>query len=437
MRKEIDHSVLEGDNIVTVKNEYVELGINLALGGAVTYFAEHGRPNLINSADWGRQVQMSFYSGPVPFEPDGHEVSQSWKSLGWNPIQCGDCYGNRSEILLCERENGKIHVKCRPMHWPLDNFPGECTFEEWFELDGKSVKVHARLNNDRPDKTLYSARSQELPAVYTNGVWYKLVSYVGTKPFTGDDVTVLVDKDDGKGWPWIDYRPTESWAALLDDDNYGLGVCNPYTNHFIGGFAGLPKGKGGPKDGPTGYISPLLTEILDPDIVYDYYYTLTAGTLEEIRAYALTQVKPQTREFSFSENRSHWHYGKINDMGWKHGSLEFDFSSGDTLRSPEYFYDKIQTLSFVGDIISDGDVNCVLHARIYEPISGGTTNTVEATRNFVLHPNDTDDGMSYETMVVFGEPLVNVMGFSIEFSGAGHARLSGISIGSENPDENE
>jgi hypothetical protein len=53
------------------------------------------------------------------------------------------------------------------------------------------------LNNNRPIEKAYEARRQELPAVYTNGEWYKGVSYVGKKPFTKDDLTVLVDKDDG------------------------------------------------------------------------------------------------------------------------------------------------------------------------------------------------------------------------------------------------
>ena len=102
----IDHTVLSDDHIIYTENEKLRLGVNLALGGAVTYLAEHGKPNLINSYDWGRQVQMSFYSGPNPFEPAGSTVLESWKYLGWNPIQCGDCFGHRSEILDYRCENG-------------------------------------------------------------------------------------------------------------------------------------------------------------------------------------------------------------------------------------------------------------------------------------------------------------------------------------------
>ncbi|MBQ3079438.1 MAG: hypothetical protein IJC48_05480 [Clostridia bacterium] len=90
---------LKDENIVWIENEYLRLGANLALGGALTYLAEHGKDNLINSFDWGRQVQMSFYGFPNPYCPEGFEVKESWKYLGWNPIQSGDCYGHRSDIL--------------------------------------------------------------------------------------------------------------------------------------------------------------------------------------------------------------------------------------------------------------------------------------------------------------------------------------------------
>lgn len=116
-REKIDHSVLQDENIIYIENDCIRLGVNLALGGVVTYLAEHGKPNLINSHDWGRQVQMSFYSGPTPFEPDGAEVDEGWKGLGWNPIQCGDCYGHRSTLLEHRCEDGGIYVRCIPMHY--------------------------------------------------------------------------------------------------------------------------------------------------------------------------------------------------------------------------------------------------------------------------------------------------------------------------------
>ena len=62
----VDLSFLDDDHIVYVENEHIRLGVNLALGGAITYLAAQGGKNLINSYDWGRQVQLSFYGLPRP-----------------------------------------------------------------------------------------------------------------------------------------------------------------------------------------------------------------------------------------------------------------------------------------------------------------------------------------------------------------------------------
>ena len=50
----------------------VRVGMDLTLGGAATFISSKDHPgNIINSADLGRQIQMSHYSGPWPFEVGG------------------------------------------------------------------------------------------------------------------------------------------------------------------------------------------------------------------------------------------------------------------------------------------------------------------------------------------------------------------------------
>ncbi len=426
MEKAIDHSVLTGDYITWAENEYIKLGVNLGLGGAVTYLAEHGQKNLINSADWGRQVQMSFYSHPVPFHPEGHDMRESWKYIGWNPIQCGDCYGNRSQILEYENKGDSIYVKCIPMHWPLDNYPGECTFETWYKLVGKRVDVIAKINNARPDTTKYEARHQELPAVYTNGEWYKIISYIGNKPFSEDNTKVLIDIDDGKGWPWITFRPTENWAALLNCDNYGLGIMNPITNNFLGGFAGQ-KGSGGEKDGPTGYLSPTLAEVLDYNIVYDYNYSLIVGNVEEIRKTACEIAPPTKRKFSFDGTRDHWSYRGITDKGFPvPGFLEFDFNAGNSLAAPELFWKNLSGIKFDGIFTSDseitGKVTVVLydgqcHERGYQ----------YPTKSFPFSFNGSNERKTYTASI--GETgEFGIVGLYVEAGCAGHAKIFGIEL---------
>ena len=39
------------------------------------------------------------------------------------------------------------------LHWPLENVPGECTYESWTTLDGANVTMRFRATNARPDRT--------------------------------------------------------------------------------------------------------------------------------------------------------------------------------------------------------------------------------------------------------------------------------------------
>jgi hypothetical protein len=55
-----------------LKNSLVRLGVDLGQGGAITYLSKAtDEVDLVNSFDRGRQIQMSDYSGPVLFEPNG------------------------------------------------------------------------------------------------------------------------------------------------------------------------------------------------------------------------------------------------------------------------------------------------------------------------------------------------------------------------------
>ncbi len=298
-------------------NGQIKLGANLQIGGAITYIAESGDGiNVINSHDWGRQVQMSFYSGPNPFEPNGKQPRDDWKFLGWNPIQSGDCYGNQSKVIEHKNDGKSIYLKCIPMHWPLENQPGECTFECWYTLQGRTVQVRSRINNKRSDKTQYTGRSQELPAVYTNAPYHKLMTYTGDQPYTDGALKEIPKQDHTNGIRWEHWFAAENWAALVNDDDWGLGVWHPGVYSFIGGFYGQP-GKGGPKDAPTGYIAPLHQDILDHNIQYDYHYVLILDSLQNIRKHIYKNTPSLTLpEYMFQKDRQHWVYQNAQDEGW-------------------------------------------------------------------------------------------------------------------------
>ncbi len=304
-------------------NGAIKIGVDLGIGGAITYLAtSNGGDNLINSHDWGRQVQMSFYSGPVPFVPDGKEPSPSWRFLGWNPIQSGDCFNNRSKVLAHTNDGATLYVKCIPMQWPLDNEPGECTFESWITLDGSTAKIRSNIANARSDKIQYSGRGQELPAVYTNGTHWRLFTYAGAEPFTYGPLRQIAkvwDTSKGvnvEGGPWDNWYGTENWAALVNVEDFGVGIWSPGTYSFTGGFAGKP-GAGGPKDAPTGYIAPIRREILDHNIEYAYDYVLIVGKLDTIRKHVYDHAnKARIPNYTFAADRQSWTLRESHDTGW-------------------------------------------------------------------------------------------------------------------------
>lgn len=303
-------------------NGIVRVGVDLELGGAITYLsAPFSNGNMVNNHDWGRQVQMSFYSGPVPYIPEGREPRPDWRFLGWNPIQSGDCEGNRSKIISHSNNGKEIYVKCIPMHWPLNNVPGSCFFESWIRIEDNRVKVRAKLTNHRKDTSFYSSRYQEIPAVYTNIKYGQLVTYKGKYPFINDTVS-YVEKDNipGKGAiEWQYWHASEGWTACLDSKGNGLGVWSPETQFFAGGRFGRKEDTLGTKAQATTYISPLTAEVLDHNIEFVYDYVLIAGSLEEIRSFVYKQKKKDKErlpDYYFFKDRQHIAMYGLRDNGW-------------------------------------------------------------------------------------------------------------------------
>ncbi len=261
-----------------LENGVIKVGVELKKGGTITFLAEANNldVNLINSADLGRMIQQSYYSGPQPYG----NPNPGWPNWSWNPIGAGDCYGNPAAVVTHTNDGTTLYVKSIPMQWALDNVPCECTFEKWITLDNNAVRVHYKLTNDRSDTTVYSARHQELPAVYTTDRFYRLVTYTGGSPYSNGPLTEIQNN----GPPWAYFNATEKWAALVQDNDWGLGVYNPNAQQFAGGFHGTP-GSGDPEGSSTGYITPLRTETIRHNTVYEYDAYFILGYLDTIRSY--------------------------------------------------------------------------------------------------------------------------------------------------------
>ncbi|HEY3320359.1 MAG TPA: hypothetical protein VGP72_07830 [Planctomycetota bacterium] len=296
-------------------NGEVKIGMDLALGGAVTFISSKDHPgNIINSSDLGRQIQMSHYSGPWPFESGDKKPHKNWVGIGWNPIQTGDVYMNPSKVLEHRNDGKELYIKCIPMHWPLDNVPGECLFETWTTLDGPLIHMRYKFTNNRPDKTQYRPCAQELPAVYTISKLWKLMSYTGDKPFAGEPLT-HVTNDWHKPWPWTRFIGTERWAALVDDNDWGLGVFKDDAGEFHGGIHGGGRSED-PKHGTTSYVAPIHMENIDYNIVYEHRTDYMVGKLADIRRRFNEMAVKTLPAWRFSADRQHWTFREATDQGF-------------------------------------------------------------------------------------------------------------------------
>lgn len=297
-----------------LNNGVIKVGVDLDRGGAIGFLADAKKGgNVVNVHDLGRWIGQSYYAGPKPFGTP----HPGWKGWPWNPVSAGDVYGNASKVIEAKKNGMTLYVKSIPMQWGLNNVPADCIFETWITLEGRTVQVHNRLTNQRKDEKLYPAMDQELPAVYTTGKFHRLMTYTGNNPFADKPLTEIPGQPAKEGRPkWTTFFTTEHWAALVDDDDWGLGVIHPGVVRFLGGFHGQAN-TGGPNDDPTGYIAPVRQEILDHNIVYDYRYTLVLDSLASIRKEAYKQrPKPAVPDYRFTKDRQHWWYQNAEDAGY-------------------------------------------------------------------------------------------------------------------------
>lgn len=267
--------------LVCLENSFIKVCIDPSRGGSISYLsAAQNTYNVINAHDMGREIQLSFYSGPDPYDP-AHCPPWMGQPWPWNPIGAGDIDGNHGEVLTLTSTATSIHIITRPLQWACHNVSCECTFEQHLYLDGTAVNVTATLHNARSDTTAYPAQSQELPAAYSIGDLYRLFSYTGTAPWTNDNLTEF--KTGGPPWVPGAFSASERWAAFVNKDLWGFGVYNPEQDTFLGGFHGSPGG--GPSDDSTGYIAPSSPVQLLYNTNYTFTFAVVLGDLPTIRSY--------------------------------------------------------------------------------------------------------------------------------------------------------
>ncbi len=322
-----------------LNNGKIKMGVDYKFGGAITFLSTATGPNVVNNYDHGRQFQIAVYDGPTPYLPPGVDYIPQWIGLGYNPIQAGDAYGNKAEVVAFERRENLIYVKTIAKQFALRNYPGEVYIEHWLRLSGNAVKVHARVTMFRTDdKTQYQARDQEFPCMYLNGPYHNIWGYQGNQPFTNGN---LHREAPPMNFENIDI--TEQWMAATDNTGFGAALYVPGNYFWRKGYFGTDYA-GDERSADASYIGATWFQQLDHNSVSEWDYEFVVGNVNDMRSYITTQAlaKPDTGpNYRFDNDRKGWFLSEANDTGWPIlGKLDVKLQSGrqNQIKSPGVFW---------------------------------------------------------------------------------------------------
>ena len=253
-----------------LENDRIRIGVDLGAGGGIFYFSEKSpERNLLNHYDKGRFIQQSYY-GVV----DGS--TWSGKRWRWNPVQGGGWRDKAAKVWHFLKEGGKLYVKTLPKHWVTEEDVPEATMEEWIDLEGNMAHVHFKFAYS--GTTVHPECHQEMPAVFVDHALSNLVYYTGKAPWTGAPLARRVPGGTNEGG-----SADESWAAYVDQSNWGIGVYFPGRTLFTC-YLAKGDGKEGPKGSACSYIAPLKTFSIKPGCTHEYDFYATIGTVDSMRA---------------------------------------------------------------------------------------------------------------------------------------------------------
>lgn len=276
------NSLHRAENLLTLDNGVVKIGIDLNKGAAITHLSGAVYPkNLVNSADPGRLIQQSYYAG-VGLDRQAEGQHPAWSPWVWNPIQGGGV-GSWARVTESKKIDAlTLYAETIPKLWDMPDEEASAVMRQWtrFESGMPNVVVITcevicqRDLNDRWGPVV--ARHQEVPALYFTRNFSDIRSYLGDGQWRSETQP--------PGPPWGRGNPPLNAMACFNADGIGIAVFSPVaTQPWNFG----PHGGGDSDDpaaGPCIHVAPLDRVALGPKSTYRYRYWMILGTTEEIAA---------------------------------------------------------------------------------------------------------------------------------------------------------
>lgn len=257
-----------------VDNGRIKVGVKRASGAAIGWMSLSGSDrNLVNHFDRGRLIQQSYY---------GNSDGSLWdkQPWAWNPVQGGHYKGQGAPVIELKVDKQTLYAKSTPLHWATGEVLTDCTMEQTIKLIDAIAHVHYRFTYNGKQK--HAERDQEIPAVFLEPEFKRLILYSGDKPWGKGNVDGKLDDNIERsvpGWPNETRQMTEHWAAYIDDTGFGLGAYVPVAKNLTC----YRFGDGKREHGSCSYFAPLTRFAVTPGFVWEYDVYLTVGQQSEIR----------------------------------------------------------------------------------------------------------------------------------------------------------
>ncbi len=270
------------EDLLQIDNGSVKVGINRAMGGAITWLSWSAHPrNTVNSVDPGRLIQQSYYAGKLLNRIAEGQIA-SWSPWAWNPIQGGGV-GSWARITLAKQlADGALHTETIPKLWDMPDEEAAAVMRQWTAFEPQMtnvIVVRCELFCKRaPGDRWGPARPtpQEIPACYFTRKFSRFKSYLGGGRWR--------DETQPPGPPWGKAEPPRKAMACFAAGGQGIAVFSP-TATQPWNFG--PHGGGASDDpaaGPCVHIAPIDRVLLGPQSTYRHRYWLIVGTAEQIAA---------------------------------------------------------------------------------------------------------------------------------------------------------
>jgi hypothetical protein len=263
------------DDLLTIDNGTVKVGIDRSMGAAITWLSWSGCPNnSVNHSDPGRLIQQSYYAGRV-LDRTAEGQSKAWSPWPWNPIQGGGVSSWARVNAIERRSDNTLYGETVPKLWDMPDEEAAALMRQWTGFEPgmpEVILVRCQLLCQREPVDRWgpaAPRPQEIPACYFTRNFSRVRSYLGEGKWRDESVP--------PGPPWGQATPPRKAMAFFNAAGQGIAVFSPAS---VGQWNFGPHGRGDTEDpaaGPCMHVAPLDRVSLGPRSNYRFRYWLIVG----------------------------------------------------------------------------------------------------------------------------------------------------------------